>query len=965
MSISFLYPGALYALLAVPLLLALPFVGRSASGRTFHFGAALALRALVLLGLIFALAGTQIVQAVNDTTVGFLVDHSDSVPQSEQKRAEEYVRTAVASMQAGDRAAVVVFGENALVERLASDETTLDPITSVPRTTRTDLASALRLALALFPEETNKRIVLLSDGLENSNHAQELAELAAARGVQIDYVPLHAPTGQAEAYIDELQAPSAVRQGQAFELIASVKSTVTGPATLRLSGDGRVLETRQLDLRAGENRVVFSLKADETGFRRYTVELEASQDTLAQNNAASAFTVVQGPPRVLVVENATGEADNLLAALQSAKIPAERVAPARVPGDLPSLSNYDAVLLVDVPAQALPIDVMNALPAYVRDLGRGLVMIGGANSFGAGGYLRTPLEKALPVDMDVRSRTQEPNLALAFVVDKSGSMGRCHCDDPNLLPGQYSRVESGLSKVDIAKDAVMQAARAVGPADYIGVVVFDANAYWAARLQALSDPTSLQYEIGGVKADGQTNVYAGLSAAEEALRSVQARYKHVVLLTDGWSRTGDFDPLATKMREEGITLSVVAAGEGSATYLKQLAQTGGGRYYAARDMTEVPSLFFKETVEATGSYIIEEPFYPLPALPTTILRGLDVAQLPALRGYNGTTPKASAQVALTTDRGDPLLATWQYGLGRAAAWTSDAKGQWATDWVKWPGFNTFVAQLTNWVLPRAEEGGLDVAFRAEGAQTVLEVNSRDSSGRPRDLLDTRATIVGPDLVSQEITLTQVASGRYRGELPVGRPGAFLVQLTQRDSSQLPIAGSTTGLVVSYSPEYKSLGSAASVLPELARATGGVELQSPTLAFEHFPRPASRAQPIWPELLLIAALLFPLDVAARRLRLTRRDAERAATWVSQRLRRSGAVPTGRVLNPLFAARERARSTRLRDTRPAGRPSAATAPPADPPNAQRIERQEPQAPAESTPESMTERLRKAKERAKRTR
>lgn len=218
-------------------------------------------------------------------------------------------------------------------------------------------------------------------------------------------------------------------------------------------------------------------------------------------------------------------------------------------------------------------------------------------------------------------------------------------------------MESGLSRVDIAKDAVMQAASLLGRTDYIGVVAFDSNALWALRVQELADPSIIQSRIGGVRAEGQTNIYAGLSEAE-----TPARLKHVVLLTDGWSRSGDFGLLASKMQDEGISLSIVAAGSGSALYLEQLARKGGGRYYTAPNMSDVPKLFFKETVEAVGSYIVEQPFFPLPSGTTPILRGLDVMHLPALRGYNGTTPKATAHVALVSDQGDPILATWQYGL---------------------------------------------------------------------------------------------------------------------------------------------------------------------------------------------------------------------------------------------------------------------------------------------------------------
>ncbi len=911
MSFSFLHPPALFALLLVPLLLALPFIGRARASLNFQFLFGLVLRALILFGVILGLAGAQLVLPVNHTTVVFVVDHSDSVTTAEQQRAENFVRESLKTMRAEDRAAVVVFGENALVERLASQENSLAAITSIPRTARTNLASALRLALALLTDDANKRVVILSDGLENAGRAEELKELAAARNVQIDFVALNPPQGASEIVLDALDAPASVRKGQAFEIVAVIASTTQGAATVRLLGDGKLLATQQVTLQVGTTRIAFSLKAEDAGFKRYTAELEAANDTLKQNNTGAAFTVVQGPPRVLVVENVQGEADNFVKALESAQVLVERVAPAAVPGKLEALASYDAVFLVNVPARALPDEAMKNLPSYVRDLGRGLVMIGGADGYGAGGYLRTEIEKALPVDMDVPARQQQPNLAIAFVLDKSGSMGECHCNNPNAQPGTYSQTTSGLAKVELAKDAVMQASRALGRADYAGVVLFDSNAYWAMHMQAFQDASVLQEKIGGAQASGGTNIIAGLTEAVSALKGVSAKFKHMILLTDGWSNSGNYDALIAEAQKENITLTIVAAGEGSAPQLAELAQRGGGRYFAARSMSDVPELFFQETVRATGQYIIEEPFQPIPASTSPILKGLDITRLPALRGYNGTTPKATARVSLVTARGDPLLATWQFGLGRAAAWTSDFKGQWGADWVAWNGFNTFVAQLTNWVLPQPNDAGLQTEFVTDGEQTTLQVVSTDAQGRPREVLETQAQIIAPDGSTKTIPLNPNAPGTYSAPLDASTPGIYLAQITQRDAQGNPIASATSGLVIPYSPEYKIYANTfrnanATVLPTLANATNGRALTDPAQTFEPFPIPAARTQPIWEYLLLAAALLFPLDVAARRLRLARSDWERVRELFRAQSSTKTSSPAPRVLEGLFTARERAQT-----------------------------------------------------------
>ena len=957
--ISFSNPSALWALLIFLPLLALPFVGRN-DRPTLRRWLGVALRLLIGLGLILGLAGAQLVRPVDDLTVVFLLDLSDSVPAAEQERAKAFIRQAVAGMPSGDRAAIVAFGEDALVERLASEERDLPPVASAPRPGRTDVAAAIRLGLALFPEESQKRLVLLSDGLENVGEALAQADLAAARGVEIAVAPLLAPPAEQEAYLAELEIPATVRQGQAFATTAVIESTLAQEATLYLLGDGRLLASKTVSLQPGTNRVQLSLTATETGFHRYRAELLPALDTLPQNNLASGFVVVYGPPRVLIVSEEASDVDALRRALASTGAGVDVVAPAMLPSELAILSGYDAVVLAGVPAGALPDGAMEALPVYVRELGRGLVMLGGEQGFGAGGYLRTPLEEALPVDMDVRSRTKEPNVALVLAVDKSGSMGRCHCDDPTALPGEYERVETGLPKVDIAKDAIVKASNVLGPLDYLGVVAFDENALWALQLQQLVAAAVLQNAVGAIQAEGQTNIWAGLTQAEEALLETEARVKHIILLTDGWSRSGDYAELTARLAEEGITLSVVAAGSGSAEYLRGLAEAGGGRYYPAPTLRDLPQIFLKETIKTVGSYIIEEPLYPLPSGATPILRGLDPLALPALLGYNGTTPKSTAQVALVSPRGDPLLAQWQYGLGRSVAWTSDLKGRWATDWLAWERFNGFAAQLVGWTLPEPADERVQVSLKLDGAEVRVQVDSLDENNRPRDLLETKATLIGPELSQQTVKLEQTAAGRYEGSALVGDPGAYLVQIVQRDGEGQPVAQQMGGLVVPYSPEYKRTGEGGTLLNELVRATGGSALETPDAAFAPTRQPASRARPLWPSLLLLAALLFPLDVAVRRLQLTPSDWRRLAAWAHERLpRRKSERRIGEpvLLGDLFQARERARRRGARPIERSERAPSAADPSPEPP---------PIEPAAPSPDDDTlSRLRQARDRVRRRR
>src|SRR6266508_6770996 len=507
MRLSFVFPNTLWLLLLlVPLwALALAVPRRLSPAR---FWGSLLLRTVLIAVLVMALAGARLVRGVDDLTTVFLIDSSDSVSPSARGQAEAFVQEALKTMRQNDRAAVVVFGENALVERAPSDERTLGRLTSAPVAARTNIQDAIQLGPALLPADTEKRLVLLSDGGENSGHALEAARVATARGVPIDYVDLSAPSGGSEALIAGLDAPTNVRQGQQFELVATVESNVAQPARLRIFGDEKVLLEQNVQLQPGQNR--FSLKVDAKGqgFQRYRAQIEPQNDVRAQNNQADAIVRVGGAAKVLLVEGQPGEGRVLKDALAAANVTAETTAPEAMPADLTGLGDYEAVVLINVPARALPVKLVANLPAYLRELGKGLILIGGDRSYGVGGYSHTPIEEALPVYMDVRDRQERPDLALIFIIDKSGSMNACHCSGPNRQTARS--FESGPRKVDIAKDAIVQATAVLRERDTVGVVAFDSTAHWVlpAGLRGPNNDT-IRNAVAPIEPEGGTNVHAG------------------------------------------------------------------------------------------------------------------------------------------------------------------------------------------------------------------------------------------------------------------------------------------------------------------------------------------------------------------------------------------------------------------------------------------------------------------------
>ncbi|MEP7379411.1 MAG: VWA domain-containing protein [Chloroflexota bacterium] len=925
--------------------------------------ASLIIRSVMLASIILALSGFAIVWPVDRLTTVFVVDLSDSVGNAGRESALAFVRDALEQRKGSDEAAIVAFGGEALVERLPAELTDLDRFASVPATSATDIGGALRLAAALFPDETQKRIVLVSDGNDTTGRGQSEAALAAARGVQVETYVVGLGASD-EVIIQQVHSPATARVGEDIEVDVTVSSTIAQPASIRLYGDGTQIGEQQVNLVPGINHVTFTTRATEAGFHTFRAVVEAQHDTFGANNRGDSNTIVKGDPRILII---AGEADagaNLAAALTAENQDVDVVAPEQAPTDLTGYASYDSVVLADVPASRLGTNRMVALQVYTRDLGRGLVMVGGPNSYGAGGYKRTPLEEALPVDMDVRDRQREPDIALVVVIDKSGSMDACHCNTANRDNGVQI---NGVPKVDIGKEAILRAVSALTERDEFGVVAFNENANWVVHTAPLGTQGDIEQQIGTIHPDGQTNIYAGLSAAVDELSTVSATRRHIVLFTDGWSSSGEYADLITRMKAAGITLSTVGAGGGGAgDFLSGLAEQGGGRYYAATDPASIPDIFLKETQQVSGQQIVEEDFFPILTSSSPILRGLEDG-LPQLKGYNGTTAKDAAQTVLVSSRDDPVLAQWQYGLGRSVAWTSDAQGRWATNWVAWSGFNKFFSQMVSWTFPGEESGGMEAEFVQNGDQTVLRLHSVESDGTPRNFYDSAVNITDPDLTLREgVKLTQVAPGVYETDLGTLTPGAYAMRFVQTKPGDTPLAR-TVMLVAPTPAEYRLLGTNERLLAALRSSTNGRELAIGKDAWTHDLGTTTASTDMVPWLLLLALLLWPLDVGIRRVSVSRGDVGLARAWTAARWHAwRGPARRTQQVGEMLATKERAggaasRAALLRSTDQA---PAETAEPTHPPPAKPAPTPAPAEPVAPTPSvqqaDTIARLREAKER-----
>ncbi|MDQ3707109.1 MAG: VWA domain-containing protein [Chloroflexota bacterium] len=877
-------PRALILLLAVPPVVWLGVLTARARYRDrARIAASTVIRALILTFITLAIAGTQFIASGGPLNVVFLVDRSASVSEASKQASFDFVRHAIEAMGPDDRAAVVLFGENAILDRVLSADTAWTATGQEPSALATDIADAIQVGTALFPEGGAKRLVLLSDGVETVGEARSIAAGEALSGIQLSVVPLGG-TAQNEVAVDRVVSPNSVPSGQQIPVRVLVRSNSDRAASVTLYDGETPVAKQDAALKAGDNVLTFTTEAREQGFHVLKARVDSVDDRFSENNEALSFTIVKRPPAVLIVSGTDADSLPLQNALEASAIDVDVVAPVGLPRETRNIGKYDAIVLANVSASSLEIEGQQVLQSYVRDMGRGLIMIGGDLSYGAGGYTRSPIEEVLPVRMDVRTSEERASLAMTFVLDKSGSMGRCHCGgnqefNPNM------RTEFGESKIELVKQAITKATSLLNSGDQVGVVTFDEQPTWLARLQPIAElgEQRLEQLLQPVEAQGNTDMFAALSQSVDSLEASNAQLKHIVVLGDGWSKHSDYDPLLERMSASNITLSTVGVGDGADELMHDLATRGGGRFYEAKDVTTVPDVLLKETIRLAGSYYVEEAFTPAVARASPILNGIDTGAMPPLLGYNASTIKPEADLILRSPRGDPLLAQWQYGLGRAVAWTPDAKGQWAADWVEWPQFGKFMGQMVGWTLPRQDSIGLEATFAARSdaggrAQEVaVRVDTVTVTGAPRNFLPTSLVITDTAGISTTVEVSPRSPGVYDGVAHGLSPGAYAATVEQvnAETGEL-VERLETGFIVPYPSEYRLSGESAAgaqaLMADLAQLGGGkvLEITQPASAFTHDISPEPRRLPMWPWLILASILLFPLDVAVRRVSLTPRE-----------------------------------------------------------------------------------------------
>jgi Ca-activated chloride channel family protein len=827
--------------------------------RRWQRAISLGVRTVIAVLLVLALAGLNLLRPTREQFVVFAVDRSLSVGDEGRKAADDYIARAAAS--AGrNRYAVLPFGAQPGDLELgeARAKTTAKATSQGAATSRadqappklddkgTDLPAALEVAAASIPPFYVPKVVLISDG--NSTEGEAVKAALALQGkVEVSTVPLPARSDP-EVQLSSVGAPTQVQQGEAFnvELVVDSNHEDDAGRVEVYRGDIKVAD-QPLALKKGENRVTLKQSIEQGGLTPVTARLRGYRDTLLDNNTDFGLVYTAGKPRVLLVESEIEQAKHLAWALEEQNMQVDIRPPRGAPESLAELQNYDLLILSNVPATSLTRLQMEVARSYVQDLGGGLIMLGGDQSFGLGGYYKTTLEEILPVRSDFEKEKENPSLAMMLVIDKSGSMGG--------------------EKIEMAKESARAAVELLGPSDKVGVLAFEGENFWVSEMHPCTDKGFVLERIASLEAGGGTVMAPAREEGYEVLKETVAKLKHMIILTDGISMPGDFEGIAQAMAADRITVSTVAMGSDAAQdILEDIARIGNGRYYVADDPAQVPQIFAKETVTASKSAINEQPFTPALVRPTQVLGEIALDEVPFLLGYVVTRPKATAEVILATESGDPLLAWWRYGLGMSVAFTSDAKARWAAEWLSWPQFGQFWAQVARGALRRAEAKGTVVQVTRQGRKASVTLDAIEPTGKFLNRVATGLTLIDPRLGTRKLEMDQSAPGRYHAEFDATQSGSYQLMFTQTLDGQ-PIGQQSRGLAVGYPDELRLKPVNHDVLRSVARVTGGRYEPAPEAVFAPPARSVPRATPLWPYLVAASALLFVLDVALRRIDLT--------------------------------------------------------------------------------------------------
>lgn len=805
-------------------------------------------------------------------------DELASAPVTERLR--QWFRAATDTRAPDDRFGLVVFDGRAIVISTPVSGEYIDDNLEIRLLEGTNIADAIQLGLALFPADTAKRLVLVTDGNETGGDALAAAERAAgglamgaeasgAQGVPIDVLPLPFRV-ENDVQVVRVEAPPNAQPGQTVTVRVVLESLRETTGTLTLLKEGGAVDLngdapgtrRPVRVPAGVSVQLAQVELGDTPINRFEAIFEptdAAGDALIENNRAQAFTATPSRGTILFVDGVqTQDSDFLADTLEQADLRIIRIAPEAIPTDILSLQSYDLVIFQNVSAMQVSTDVQRLLAQYVNDLGGGFLKIGGDRSFGAGGWNGTPIAEILPVELDLPKEIRLPRAALVLVIDKSGSMS--------------APVTGALAtQQQVANEGAVLAIRSLQKENLVGVVTFDSLSYEHVPLQPNENPDAMAEKILSIAPGGGTSLAPALRRAGLMLRGADADRKRIVFLTDGRSGEGELlADMTLALRAEGIQVSTIAVGDSAdQATLARMAEVGEGEFYPVSNPAMLPRILI-DSVQVINRPLLKERLFVPVVLPTgtTLTSGMEEA--PALGGLVITAPRKDPKAVLdmTGEEGDPLLARWQAGLGRVAAFTSDAHGDWSNEWLDWPGYARFWTELVRQTARPVVSQDYELIAAVERDTLRLSLDATDPEAGAMDYLQVEGTVYSPSGEAIPVRLNQTGPGRYEATVDAPESGNYIVALTPRRGEErlAPILG---GANQPSGAEFRRYRSNLALLEEIARLTNGrmLDLAQPTRIdlYDRAGLPTNISLlPAWREVMPWLFALLLLDIASRRL-----------------------------------------------------------------------------------------------------
>ncbi len=806
---------------------------------------------LAAVGLVFlALSGPQLLSWAEAHYVYFLTDLSKSVDVAQdQDQLAGWLR-ALAKPQADTQYGLITFGKEPYVELPFSPTLELNEFLTDLDAEGSDINAALDLALATFPKEGKKTIVLLSDGQQSQGDVAEGLARAKREGVQIFTLPMAPPS--TEFSIQALQIPQEVAIELPFSFQSVIYATRPSQGKLLIYRNESLIATKDVVLRAGLNFISHNDTLESPGVWEYRAELIVQNDALSENNHYRALTQAVGDPRILLVEGAaTTDESHIEKLLKNAGYAFSKATLQSLAPTASSLLGYRAVILNDVPLKDLTMRQINHLDDYVSDLGGGLFVIQGRKA--VEDFYDREFERILPVSYEGPEELQRPALALVMVLDRSGSMGE--------TAGQFL-------KIDLLKQAAREAVSKIDPNSLVGIIGFDSIYEWLVDLQKVEGrQNEITSAIDKLFANGGTDVYQALKDAVAKLKQQTARVKHILVFSDGKvSKEGrDFQRLFEDISESTISASSIAIGEqADFEFLWELADAGSGAKYPVGDARDLPRITLEEMVRLEKARWVKGPLDVEPGPFAYELQSIEPESVPDVDGYVLTFEKPTSQTLLRVhaeaEHRDPLVSRWRYGLGEVFVLNTSFEGEGLERWKEWGDLGKLSADILSHVYSDSTLQPKELTVWTELEDSKLKINiEAERDGRWLDQLPISGHLNAPTGETIPLTIEQTAPGAYEAQISDLEEGVYLFNVGEESIGQVKEA-----LHIPYAEEYKKIGLNDQLLQHMADTTGGQYLENPNSLQEFLKGQALIYHDIWQEILLAALLLFLADLIMRKL-----------------------------------------------------------------------------------------------------